>query len=904
MIAVLRRTAIATACLVTLYGMVGAVIIPRFVTSSIESYVHAHAHTAKVGWVHFNPFTLTLDASGITVKSPSGRSVLEVSKINLQIGWSTFFGRETFLRDLHIDIDSAQVSRRADGTLDLFDLVPATDPSRPWPRITALHGTLSAHSIRFIQPAAGPDGQVLINALALKTDNFSLRAPSSEWIATLDTDRKESAKFRGKLSLTPLSVSGTLHLDNLDLSRFGPEGAAYLPEISGRASTQAEFSWKDGPTPVFFVPSAMIEGRELHVALAPAPGLALSTPSWSIGQFAYDGLTHSASLDKVTSQSPELHLFHSAKGWVGLDNDASSQTLVRYGELTVLDGTLLIHDSSGSRPASLKANHMFVHLSPVDSGLRTVRGSATVGANGQIKADGTLGEEAGLAKLNIDVSHLSITDFTSYLEPLIALRIDSAFLTTRGFLQHEGDDWHFTGSASLDDVRTHDLMRQRDFLGVHNLQVEDIDAHWPSLMVKAKAIVAEAPYADVRINPDGQLNITSLVPKKRTTSVKDTRLLAVETTRVVNGRLFFSDETQSPTFEAGIADLSGQIDGLSSDPQTHAHLAFSGHVDRYAPVSIEGDANLIGDPISADVRMHFNNLELTGLSPYSGQFAGYRIRKGKATADLSYKIQNHQLDASHHVRLKQFELGEKVEGQGGFGIPLGLVVSLLKDADGNIDLDVPLTGNFSDPNFHLGQITHKVIGNLFSKIVTSPFALLGRLFGAGGEIAWIDFSAGSSSLEPSSRVRIATLARAMTARPKINIDIPITTTSLDASALAAIRYQELVLSRARIQLGDLDDATLLTRLNDLPDVRRSVLSALLGTNEGLAHADLQQLESEVRRNLTPNIDDLEQLANARAGSIQAALVEGTGIDPGRIFLVRSGEATATDGTIHLKLGIH
>jgi hypothetical protein len=379
--------------------------------------------------------------------------------------------------------------------------------------------------------------------------------------------------------------------------------------------------------------------------------------------------------------------------------------------------------------------------------------------------------------------------------------------------------------------------------------------------------------------------------------------LAVDSAEVHQGRVYFSDESQTPSFDATIGDLEGRIDALSSDPSTRSHLAFKGRVDRYAPVSIEGDANLLSDPIAADVRMHFENLELTGLSPYSGRIAGYRIRKGKATADLTYRLADHRLEASHRVRLRQFELGDRVQGQPGFGVPLGLIVALLKDRDGNIDLDVPLTGNLKDPNFHLGQTTRKVLGNLFGKIAASPFALLGSLFGSGEEISWVEFTAGTVELDSVARERLATLAKAMSARPGISLEIPIATTPTDAEALAESRYHQLVVSRARELLGDQPDALLLQRLNEFPEERRNVLRSLLGPDALPPDSPLATLESALRQRTLANQDDLEQLGSIRAASIQSALIEGTGVSAERVYLVRGSKAEVNGTTVRLKLGL-
>ena len=51
-----------------------------------------------------------------------------------------------------------------------------------------------------------------------------------------------------------------------------------------------------------------------------------------------------------------------------------------------------------------------------------------------------------------------------------------------------------------------------------------------------------------------------------------------------------------------------------------------------------------------------------------------------------------------------------------------LAVALLKDRDGVIDLNVPVTGSLDDPKFRLGPIIWKVFVNILEKAVTAPFA--------------------------------------------------------------------------------------------------------------------------------------------------------------------------------------
>ena len=69
------------------------------------------------------------------------------------------------------------------------------------------------------------------------------------------------------------------------------------------------------------------------------------------------------------------------------------------------------------------------------------------------------------------------------------------------------------------------------------------------------------------------------------------------------------------------------------------------------------------------------------------------------------------------IILRDFELGEKVPHPDAMSLPLGLAVALLKDVDGNIDIDLPVRGNIDDPEFSYGGVVLKAIVNLVVKIV-------------------------------------------------------------------------------------------------------------------------------------------------------------------------------------------
>src|SRR6201996_5844685 len=162
--------------------------------------------------------------------------------------------------------------------------------------------------------------------------------------------------------------------------------------------------------------------------------------------------------------------------------------------------------------------------------------------------------------------------------------------------------------------------------------------------------------------------------------------------------------------------------------------------------------------------MSYRGIELSGVTPYSGHFAGYKIEKGKLTVDLKYHIEDRKLTASHHIVVDQLQLGEKVDSPDAVSLPLKLAVSLLKDANGVIDLDLPVTGSLDDPQFRVGPIIWKVFVNLLEKAVTAPFKLLGSLFGGGEEMNVVEFAPGSAALDAPAQTRLASGVKALQAK--------------------------------------------------------------------------------------------------------------------------------------------
>jgi hypothetical protein len=392
---------------------------------------------------------------------------------------------------------------------------------------------------------------------------------------------------------------------------------------------------------------------------------------------------------------------------------------------------------------------------------------------------------------------------------------------------------------------------------------------------------------------------------------------------IQDGVADFTDHSVTPTFSAAIYGLKGSIVGLSSDPASRAAVTLDGSVDRYAPVSIKGQINVLSAAAYTDITMSFSNIELPTFNPYSGKFAGYNIAQGKLSTQMQYHVANRKLDAKHHIVVDQLEFGDATESKQAVPLPIKLAVSLLKDRNGVITLDLPVGGSLDDPTFRVGPIIWKLFVGLITKIVTAPFALLGSLFGGGPELSYIDFPAGVATLTPAQIQKLTQLSNALVERPQVKLDIPLHTqgddddTALERTGLEDALHTAAAApgtaARARPAKASVSASTSATAAP--ATVRLAALAALYRAQfkaepeyppETTSGSDpdvdrVTWLETQLLPQFAPSAAQRDALAQARAQAVQAAVLANAELKPERVFLTNQVSGGGPEGSVRMEL---
>jgi outer membrane protein OmpA-like peptidoglycan-associated protein len=363
------------------------------------------------------------------------------------------------------------------------------------------------------------------------------------------------------------------------------------------------------------------------------------------------------------------------------------------------------------------------------------------------------------------------------------------------------------------------------------------------------------------------------------------------------GNINFSDNFIKPNYSANLTGMNGSISELASDQETPAEVLLKGKLDNDAPVEITGKLNPLGPQLYLDLAASAHGIELARLTPYAAKYAGYSITKGKLSADVKYHVENGQLQAQNSLRLDQLTFGDKVDSPTATKLPVLLAVALLRNSRGEINLNLPVSGSLSDPEFSVGAVIARAFVNLLTKAITAPFSLLASAFSGSsdGELSYVEFAPGSSNLSADATKKLDTLAKALNDRPALTLDI--TGRIEPESDRDGVRHAYLD-RRLRLQkIEDLRNQGSAIQMRDVkiePSEYAKYLERaykaekfdkprnLIGFAKSLPAAEMEQL---MLANAPVGETELKALADQRAMAVKRYLEQQGKVGNDRMFLV-------------------
>ena len=951
------RIAAVVTLLVGLYALAGFVIAPRILRSSLLNDIPKSLGVAPtVGEIRFNPFLFHLEIKDLSLAAPNGEKLLGFRRLFVGFELSSIWHLAYSFANIEIDAPSVNAIVAPDGSLNLLLMKPravtarSQDKKSSLPKIRIDSFKVSNGWVAYEDRSRPSPFTARLEPINFELVGFTTGVDGGRFTFTGSSKLGERIEWHGHVSVQPIESDGEFRINGLrahtiweylqdrlgflvnsgtiDLYstyKFSLQDALDFKATISKIAVndlvlrpkESDIDWVTVPSLVVSEATIDLRKKEAHADALAIAGLKLVTWLGPDGKFNLLKLMESPTAKSSTVDAPAAE---------------TSQWKFALREFALREANISAEDRTTTPAAKVLLTAFSAKIEGASLELGkplTVSLNSRVNETGSLSASGDLTPRPLSANLALKFDGMELTAAQPYLLQRTSMTLLGGRLSGDAKVRYGAGKpaLQIASNLSITGLRTIDNALHDDFINWERLEVSGINFQQNPDRLDVDIVTARKLYARVIIEPDSTLNVkrvlagpvvTVVVPP---TSQPMPMPITVKKIILHSSQANFTDLTVQPNFSTGIKGLEGTVLGLSSKENSRAKVDIHGAVDAFSPVAITGEANLLSATLYTDLTMSFRNLELSTFNPYSGKFAGYNITKGKLTTEMHYKVAGDKLDAQHHITIEQLEFGEKTESKDAVSLPIKLAVGLLKDRNGVINLDLPVTGTLRDPAFQLSKIIWKVFVNAIEKAVTAPFALLGAMFGKGPEIQFVDFRSGSAELDQVAVDKVRTIAKALIERPQLKIEVPIGwVADLDRPALAEAKFLSQVREirsdnggrkkpAVETELYQLDAAAKVEILTQLyvknfgsdPKFPDSVTS--LKTKPELTEAQANFLSQALHERIAVADAELTSLGQQRAAAVQRALLTDTQLDPERVFLAANDRAKNQDGMVRLELSL-
>lgn len=791
-----KTVLLLAAGIILLLAAFNAFVLPAIVKSQVIQRVEAATgRTLEIGGMSFNPFTLTVVIDDFRFSEYSdGETFVAFSRARISMSPLSLYKRTLIVASARINSPSFRIVRIGENSYNFSDL-------RKWlplhPRLSVNKLTMSNGSVDFIDKALPVEQRQelrkveltvpFITTMAYYSDRFVAPRLSAELNGT-------PLQVEGKLRPFPRAAEATFTIKVQDLSL--PDYLAYLPTTfplqikTGRLSGQVVVTYRtaDQAQPELTLAGRMTLADMKVSDRSGAPFLAATRVDAEIDHARF--LAREFALSSLIVDGLEVFLTRDAKGVWSHSRLAGEpvpgapsrrKALIRVTESQLRNGRFHFVDNvpPGGFTTDLEGIALEMRdysTSPGNKASYTLSFASLRGEKGRLQGEFSTRPLATAAAFELDEVALEAYSpyFAAHLPARVKGRCDFA-----GNLAFGGPEGMRLEVADL-TIRDGDLQFRRDRQGPilpltwDRLQLDQLKWSFAPFALDIGGVTLSRFYSEIVVAPGGSLNLKHLSRPEKEQEVAPGgkgRMIRIGTLTLKDGTLLFSDQHVPGGYRTTLYNLGGRISGLSSAANRFADVDLHGSLEKRSPLTITGQINPLRDDLFVDLKGSFTAIELAPLTPYAVTYLGYAIDQGQLFLNSDYRIKERKLDLENNLRIAQLDFGRRIESEKAISSAVQLAVALLKDRQGEIFLDLPVTGRTDDPHFSVGNLVLELLRNLLTTAEMAPLSLLPSLSGTQEDWSSVGFAPGSSELNPGEQEKLLKLATALNDRPALKIRV-------------------------------------------------------------------------------------------------------------------------------------
>lgn len=943
-----RKSVLIPAALLATYALLGFLVAPRVLKARLPGILgEALKRPATVGDVSLNPFSLEVVVRDFEVTEKDGSPLVAFRMLRVNASFFALLRGRIGFDAIALDGPTIAVTLLKDGSLSFADLLePGAPPSTPPPDESAKSPLTIA-----IAELAVTDGAFTFHDLT-RADPFTAHlAPLSLALNdfTTETGRGSRYSFKAKLgdaqleydgdfSARPLKSSGRLSMKGIRLNAAQPYVASVtqLEVRGGTLGIEGRYAFDATQSPAKLVledcgvevDDLQVNGAgeqqpplELHQLRAVAPRIDLNAKEAVLSELVLRQATVRARREaggriqlvrlasaKTSSKAPAAAAPAPAPTPKAAAGSSDKGWSLRLARVAIEDSAVEWADQSLESPAKLKLDQVKLELTklawpaagPVDASL-----SFRWQEQGTVNVTGKVTPDPFSADLALDVAGLGLGAIDGYARNAgFAGTLQQATLGAKMKAQvaQGGDRLAVSGDADLQGIAVLDA-DDRPLLNARAVALKGLDfqsAAASSLTIDQLQLSGFK--LKVQRKGNGDLNVEQLVretpaprapPSEKKAESSSARAIALKALVLDDFNVDWLDETTAPAFATSLTRLSGRITNLGRPMQRPVSIKLAGKLDQ-APLNVNGTVMPGANALASNMQVTIEGYDLPHVTPYSVRYTAQPINTGKLSLSITGQVAEKKVTAQTKSLIDQLEFGDSVPnpGEKAKSLPLGLATAVLSDREGRIDLELPVFGDMTDPDFEWGGLLWKTLLNVLDKVATAPFAMLaGATNGVDPDVLkLVAFSPGATSAVGDEANKLDTLAALLNNRPRLKLELtPGADGVSDRDALARDALRRSLAIKAARAAGKsfaTDGGTPALVPAEYERLVSAAWTAQAGARaDGGTAPSFAEEEAELVAKQAVRPEDLAALGRERAAWFQAGLAE-RGIPVTRVFIVQ------------------
>ncbi len=259
---------------------------------------------------------------------------------------------------------------------------------------------------------------------------------------------------------------------------------------------------------------------------------------------------------------------------------------------------------------------------------------------------------------------------------------------------------------------------------------------------------------------------------KRKDTMEELPSLLLRNLQVEGGRVDLVEED----FKYTLKDIGVEIENLTSERDREFHLLIGGGLTGLGRFKMESTMSLgknwdfTATGLNVDGTFNISNLDIVDFNPILRKTLPNEIKSGRVFYQGEIKMDTGSFKGENVIRVKNIYPGRSTGNNQ--ALPLKLGINLLKDRENNLLLDIPIYGDFNDPQFRIYRVVLQALKNLIVRAAASPLTMITKTLGLSEErVSSISFDYLSSELAEEEIKKLAEISKVLELKEGVEVKL-------------------------------------------------------------------------------------------------------------------------------------